>query len=53
MLYEVITPLFYAELGDGSFAFGSELKVLMAHPALDRRMDPLAVEEYFALGYVV
>jgi len=47
-----VKPLFYAELGDGSFAFGSELKVLMAHPALDRRMDPLAVEEYFALGYV-
>lgn len=46
-----VKPLFYAELGDGSFAFGSELKVLMAHPALDRRMDPLAVEEYFALGY--
>jgi asparagine synthase (glutamine-hydrolysing) len=46
-----VKPLFYAELGDGSFAFGSELKVLMAHPALDRRIDPLAVEEYFALGY--
>jgi len=47
-----VKPLFYAELSDGSFAFGSELKVLMAHPALDRRIDPLAVEEYFALGYV-
>ncbi|QID18543.1 amidotransferase 1, exosortase A system-associated [Nitrogeniibacter mangrovi] len=46
-----VKPLFYAQLGDGSFAFGSELKVLMAHPALDRRIDPLAVEEYFALGY--
>ncbi|HNS93224.1 MAG TPA: asparagine synthase-related protein, partial [Thauera sp.] len=30
----------------------SELKVLMQHPDLDRRIDPLAVEEYFALGYV-
>ena len=46
-----VKPLFYALLTDGSFAFGSELKVLMAHPALDRRVDPLAVEEYFALGY--
>ena len=46
-----VKPLFCAELSDGSFAFGSELKVLMAHPALDRRIDPLAVEEYFALGY--
>jgi asparagine synthase (glutamine-hydrolysing) len=46
-----VKPLFYAQLTDGSFAFGSELKVLMAHPGLDRRIDPLAVEEYFALGY--
>jgi len=46
-----VKPLFCAELPDGSFAFGSELKVLMAHPALDRRIDPCAVEEYFALGY--
>ena len=46
-----VKPLFYAVLADGSFAFGSELKVLMAHPGLDRRIDPLAVEEYFALGY--
>ena len=47
-----VKPLFYALLPDGSFAFGSELKVLMQHPALDRRIDPCAVEEYFALGYV-
>ena len=47
-----VKPLFYAMLPDGQFAFGSELKVLMAHPQLDRRIDPLAVEEYFALGYV-
>ncbi|WP_332671483.1 XrtA/PEP-CTERM system amidotransferase [Aromatoleum sp.] len=47
-----VKPLFYALLPDGTFAFGSELKVLMQHPALDRRIDPHAVEEYFALGYV-
>ncbi len=47
-----VKPLFYAELADGTLAFGSELKVLAQHPALDRRIDPLAVEEYFALGYV-
>jgi asparagine synthase (glutamine-hydrolysing) len=47
-----VKPLFYALLPDGSFAFGSELKVLMQHPALDRCIDPCAVEEYFALGYV-
>ena len=31
---------------------GSELKSLLAHGALARDIDPLAVEEYFALGYV-
>ncbi|ATE60937.1 XrtA/PEP-CTERM system amidotransferase [Thauera sinica] len=47
-----VKPMFYALLPDGTLAFGSELKVLMQHPALDRRIDPQAVEEYFALGYV-
>ncbi|MET0518606.1 MAG: asparagine synthase (glutamine-hydrolyzing), partial [Burkholderiaceae bacterium] len=37
---------------DGLLLFGSELKSLMAHDGLRREMDPLAVEEYFALGYV-
>src|SRR5207247_6972323 len=32
--------------------FGSELKALMAHPLLSREVDPCAVEEYFAFGYV-
>ncbi|MCB1960097.1 MAG: amidotransferase 1, exosortase A system-associated [Rhodocyclaceae bacterium] len=47
-----VKPLFYGLMRDGSVAFGSELKVLMQHPELDRRIDPHAVEEYFALGYV-
>ena len=47
-----IKPLYYALLDDGSFVFASELKALQAHPRLPRRLDPLAVEEYFAFGYV-
>ena len=47
-----IKPLYYAALPDGIFLFGSELKSLQAHPALPRDIDPLAVEEYFAFGYV-
>ena len=47
-----VKPLYYAWLPDGRFLFGSELKALLAHGGLDREMDPLAVEEYFALGYV-
>lgn len=47
-----VKPLFYALLSDGTFLFGSELKSLLAHGGLAREIDPLAVEEYFALGYV-
>ncbi|MDP3638263.1 MAG: amidotransferase 1, exosortase A system-associated [Azonexus sp.] len=47
-----VKPLHYALLDDGSFIFGSELKVVTAHPAFRREIDPCAVEEYFALGYV-
>ena len=47
-----VKPLYYAFLDSGEFLFGSELKSLMAHPKLARDIDPLAVEEYFAYGYV-
>ncbi len=47
-----VKPLYYAFLESGEFIFGSELKSLMAHPGLPRDIDPLAVEEYFAYGYV-
>jgi asparagine synthase (glutamine-hydrolysing) len=47
-----VKPLHYAWLPDGSFVFGSELKVLTSHPAFARQLDPLAIEEYFSLGYV-
>ena len=47
-----VKPLFYGLLDDGTFLFGSELKALTAHPALPRELDPQAVEQYFALGYV-
>lgn len=47
-----VKPMFYAVLDDGTLLFGSELKALLAHGGLRRDIDPLAVEEYFALGYV-
>jgi asparagine synthase (glutamine-hydrolysing) len=47
-----VKPLFLAQLSDGSVAFGSELKALTAHPLLRREVDPLAVEDYLAWGYV-
>ncbi|GHT94290.1 amidotransferase 1, exosortase A system-associated [Betaproteobacteria bacterium] len=47
-----VKPLHYAVLDDGSLIFGSELKALLQHPGLKREIDPLAVEDYFAFGYV-
>jgi asparagine synthase (glutamine-hydrolysing) len=47
-----VKPLYYALLDDGTLIFGSELKSLLAHGGLQRDLDPLAIEEYFALGYV-
>ena len=51
-----VKPLYYALLDDGTLLFGSELKSLLAYQdgrgGLKREIDPLAVEEYFALGYV-
>jgi len=47
-----IKPLYYAELENGQVLFGSELKALLAHPGLARDIDPAAVEEFFAYGYV-
>jgi asparagine synthase (glutamine-hydrolysing) len=47
-----VKPLHYGFLSDGTVVFGSELKALLAHPGLQRDIDPCAVEEYFALGYV-
>lgn len=45
-------PLYYGTLGDGMLAFGSELKALLTCPSLSRTLDPLAVEDYFAFGYI-
>lgn len=47
-----VKPLYLAELSDGSIAFASELKALLAHPLLRREVDPLAIDDYLAWGYV-
>jgi asparagine synthase (glutamine-hydrolysing) len=45
-------PLYWTVLPDGMFAFASELKALLTLPNLERRIEPRAVEQYFAYGYV-
>jgi asparagine synthase (glutamine-hydrolysing) len=45
-------PLHYALLPDGQLVFGSEMRSLLLHPGIARRIDPESVDRYLALGYV-
>lgn len=47
-----VKPLFLAQLADGGLIFASELKGLLAHPMMRRRLNPQAVEAYMTWGYV-
>ena len=47
-----VKPLHYAMLDNGQLIFASEIKALLLHPGLRRDLDPLAIEEYFAYGYI-
>lgn len=44
-------PLLYAPIPAG-IAFASEMQALLRHPAIDSRIDDLAVDAYLGLGYV-
>ncbi|MEX2146951.1 MAG: asparagine synthase (glutamine-hydrolyzing) [Candidatus Rokuibacteriota bacterium] len=43
-------PLYYWH-GDGTFIFASEIKALLAHPAVPRALDWQAFHHYMAFGY--
>ncbi len=47
-----VKPLHFTALADGSIAFASELKGLLANPAVRREPSPHAIEDFMALGYV-
>jgi asparagine synthase (glutamine-hydrolysing) len=46
-----IKPLYIA-MHSGFLAFSSELKSILEIPGIDREIDPVALQEYLALGYV-
>jgi asparagine synthase (glutamine-hydrolysing) len=45
-------PLYYCLLNDGRLLFASELKSLLSSPDVVRRLDPQAIEDFFAFGYI-
>jgi asparagine synthase (glutamine-hydrolysing) len=47
-----IKPLYYGITDAGDLVFASELKGVLAHPDVQRTLDPQALEDYLALGYV-
>jgi len=44
-------PLFYRHY-NGTFTFASELKAMMIDPTFPRVVDPLALNQYLAFGYI-
>ncbi|HEY0160454.1 MAG TPA: asparagine synthase (glutamine-hydrolyzing) [Thermoanaerobaculia bacterium] len=44
-------PLFYATV-NGEVVFASELQCLLRHPDVSRELDPAAMRDYLALGYI-
>jgi asparagine synthase (glutamine-hydrolysing) len=44
-------PLFYARV-NGEVVFASELQCLLRHPDVSRELDPVAMSDYLALGYI-
>lgn len=47
-----IKPLYYAPLQGGSLVFASELRAVLAHPAVARRVDRQSLWHYLSLGSV-
>jgi asparagine synthase (glutamine-hydrolysing) len=47
-----IKPLYFGFTRHGDLVFASELKGLLAHPGVERNIDPQALEDYMAFGYV-
>ena len=45
-------PLYYTIANGRVLVFASELKALLAHPLVEKRLDSAAVDDYFAFGYV-
>jgi asparagine synthase (glutamine-hydrolysing) len=46
-----IKPLYFAKL-HGNIYFGSEVKTIVAHPEIGRRIDHLSLDRYLSLNYV-
>jgi asparagine synthase (glutamine-hydrolysing) len=47
-----IKPMYYTQLANGQFIFGSEMKAILSHPEVERKVDLIALNEYLSYEYV-
>ncbi len=47
-----IKPMYYTHLPDWQFIFGSEMKSVLANPAVERKIDLISLNEYLSYEYV-
>ncbi len=47
-----IKPLYYSLCRDGTLVFGSELKAVLAHPKIERRLNMQALDLFLTLEYI-
>jgi asparagine synthase (glutamine-hydrolysing) len=45
-------PLYYAETPDG-LVLGSEIKAILRAPGIDRRLDPVALDQFLTYEYII
>ncbi len=47
-----VKPLYYTLTPGGTLVFGSELKTILAHPSVERGLEPQALDLFLTLEYV-
>ncbi len=47
-----IKPMYYTHLPNWQFIFGSEMKAILANPAVERKIDLISLNEYLSYEYV-
>lgn len=47
-----VKPLYYAVTPGGTLVFGSEIKTILAHPSVERELEPRALDLFLTLEYV-
>ncbi len=47
-----VKPLHWTQLPDGTVAFASELRGLLAHPTIQPSIDPVAIQQFLMFEYI-